>query len=197
MSEEKIEKKFASIYRSQAEIIKKFPKDQQLDILWMLIDYDLDGIEPDFGSEEGEMTALQVFWEMSQPLADARTQKAINGKKGGIASGKKRSEGIKPKQNEAKRSKTNQAEAKRSKGQAEKEKEKDTDKEKETFPSGASHSLSGGACPEGWDENDGGSIPEGWTDDDEYSFQKQRYFYETRMQFWEDWKDFKGKDDGS
>jgi hypothetical protein len=43
----------------------------------------------------------------------------------------------------------------------------------------------------------GGTVPEGWTDDDEYSFQKQRYFYETRMQFWEDWKDFKGKDDGS
>lgn len=154
MSEEKIEKKFASIYRSQVEVIRSFPKEQQLKMLWMLIDYDLDGIEPDFEDSKEEMSAMEVFWKMSQPLSDARTQKAINGKKGGIASGKKRAEGSKPKQSEAKRSKTKQAEANRSKGQAEKEKEKDTDKEKDTFPSRTSPSLLGEARPEGWTEDD-------------------------------------------
>ena len=85
---ENVTKKYATLLRSQIELIKMFPREAQLDLLWMLIDYELDGIEPVMESDEDGPSKLQIFWSMSRPLADARTQKAINGRKGGIQKAK-------------------------------------------------------------------------------------------------------------
>lgn len=85
---ENVTKKYATLLRSQIELIKMFPREAQLDLLWMLIDYELDGIEPVMESDEDGPSKLQIFWSMSRPLADARAQKAINGRKGGIQKAK-------------------------------------------------------------------------------------------------------------
>lgn len=90
MSDNKITKKCATLLRSQIELIKMFPKEMQLDLLWMLIDYELDGKEPVIEADADGPSKLQIFWNMSKPLADTRTQKAINGSKGGLQKAKNR-----------------------------------------------------------------------------------------------------------
>ena len=189
MSEEKIQRTYATLLKSQVDIIRSFPEDQQLKLLWMLIDYELEGKEPDLEPSHDGLSAVQIFWMMSQPLADSRTRKALNGRKGGRPTTKAEENQIKTEKNQTKPKKTenNRKKPKQTEAKAEKEKETDMEKDTDTSPSGASHSLSGGACPEGWDENDGESIPEGWTEDDEMSFQEQRYAYKTRQDFWNQW----------
>lgn len=88
MSEENTNKKYATLLRSQIELIKMFPRETQLDLLWMLIDYELDGTEPILEADEDGPSKLQIFWNMSRPLADSRSQKAANGRKGGIQKAK-------------------------------------------------------------------------------------------------------------
>lgn len=85
---EKVTKKYATLLRSQIELIKMFPREMQLDLLWMLIDYELDGVEPVMKPDKDGPSKLQIFWNMSRPLADARTQKSINGRKGGLQKAK-------------------------------------------------------------------------------------------------------------
>jgi hypothetical protein len=133
---EKVTKKYATLLRSQIELIKMFPKEMQLDLLWMLIDYELDGIEPVMESDEDGPSKLQIFWNMSRPLADARTQKAINGRKGGLQKAKNNKNVAKSSKSLANSSKDL---ANSSNTLADKEKEKDMEMDMEyPYPSGGS-----------------------------------------------------------
>ena len=149
MSEEKIQRTYATLLKSQVDIIRSFPEDQQLKLLWMLIDYELEGKEPDLEPSHDGLSAVQIFWMMSQPLADSRTRKALNGRKGGRPTTKTEENQTKPKKTENNQKKPKQTEAK-----AEKEKETDMEKDTDTSPSRTSPSLPGEARPEGWTEED-------------------------------------------
>ena len=127
MSEEKIQRTYATLLKSQVDIIRSFPEDQQLKLLWMLIDYELEGKEPDLEPSHDGLSAVQIFWMMSQPLADSRTRKALNGRKGGRPTTKTEENQTKPKKTENNRKKPKQTEAK-----AEKEKETETETETKT-----------------------------------------------------------------
>jgi hypothetical protein len=135
---ENVTKKYATLLRSQIELIKMFPREDQLDLLWMLIDYELDGIEPVMESDEDGPSKLQIFWSMSKPLADARTQKAINGRKGGIQKAKNSKNVAKSSKRLANSSKVV---ANSSNTLADKDKDMEMDMEKEMeypYPSGIS-----------------------------------------------------------
>ncbi len=168
---ENVTKKYATLLRSQIELIKMFPRETQLDLLWMLIDYELDGIEPVMESDEDGPSKLQIFWNMSRPLADARAQKAINGRKGGIQKAKNSKNVAKSSKRLANSSKvvanSSKALADSSTTLADKEKDKDMDMDKE-YPYPTDMLLDGASLDKGdnkkEDENyvdiDWDSIPE-------------------------------------
>lgn len=66
-------------YQSFAKAIKLMPKDKQLDALWAIIDYGLDGTEPD---PETDVYTMMVF-EMAKPQIDSNVKRKVNGSSGG------------------------------------------------------------------------------------------------------------------
>ena len=66
-------------YQSFAKAIKLMPKDKQLDALWAIIDYGLDGEEPD---PETDVYTMMVF-EMAKPHIDSNVKRKVNGSSGG------------------------------------------------------------------------------------------------------------------
>lgn len=64
-------------YRSFSKAIKRLPEADQLKALWAIIDYGLDGTEPE---EDG---LYMVAYEMAKPQIDANIKRKINGSKGG------------------------------------------------------------------------------------------------------------------
>ena len=66
-------------YRSFAKAIKRLPEAEQLKALWAIIDYGLDGVEP---NPEDDGLYLAMF-DMAQPQIDANVKRQENGCKGG------------------------------------------------------------------------------------------------------------------
>ena len=66
-------------YRSFAKAIKRLPETEQLKALWAIIDYGLDGVEP---NPEDDGLYLAMF-DMAQPQIDANVKRQENGCKGG------------------------------------------------------------------------------------------------------------------
>lgn len=66
-------------YQSFAKAIKLMPKDKQLDALWAIIDYGLDGAEPDPETD----TYTQMVFEMAKPQIDSNVKRKVNGSSGG------------------------------------------------------------------------------------------------------------------
>lgn len=66
-------------YQSFAKAIKLMPKDKQLDALWAIIDYGLDGTEPD---PETDVYTMMVY-EMAKPQIDSNVKRKVNGSSGG------------------------------------------------------------------------------------------------------------------
>ena len=64
-------------YRSFAKSIRRLPEEEQLKALWAVIDYGLDGTEPE---EDG---LYLVVYEMAKPQIDANIKRKANGGKGG------------------------------------------------------------------------------------------------------------------
>lgn len=64
-------------YRSFRDAIKALPQEEQLKALWALIDYGLDGTDP-----EG-MGAAQAIVIMARPQINANNKRYESGKKGG------------------------------------------------------------------------------------------------------------------
>ena len=69
-------------YRSFAKAIKRLPEAEQLKALWAIVDYGLDGTEPE---EEG---LYMVAYDMAKPQIDANIKRKNDGKKGGRPSKK-------------------------------------------------------------------------------------------------------------
>lgn len=65
-------------YYSFAKAIKRLPDDQQLKALWAIINYGLDGVEPE---DDGELY-MSIF-DMAKPQIDANVKRKVNGAKGG------------------------------------------------------------------------------------------------------------------
>ena len=64
-------------YQSFAKAIKRLPEEDQLRALWSIIDYGLDGTEP-----EGDGLFMVAF-EMAKPQIDANVKRKVDGSKGG------------------------------------------------------------------------------------------------------------------
>ena len=64
-------------YKSFQTAIKRLPEDQQLKALWAIIDYGLDGVEPE---EDG---LYLVAYDMAKPQVDANIEREANGYRGG------------------------------------------------------------------------------------------------------------------
>lgn len=82
------------IYRSYVESARKLPENKQLDFYNWLIDFALDGVEPDFSAESPEMRfALDlVFGQIKESVSASikRYEACVeNGKKGGAPRGNK------------------------------------------------------------------------------------------------------------
>lgn len=67
-------------YASFAKAIKRRPESEQLKALWAIIDYGLDGIEPE---DDGSDAAYMSIFEMAQPQIDANIKRKTDGMKGG------------------------------------------------------------------------------------------------------------------
>ena len=67
-------------YSSFAKAIKRRPEEEQLKALWAIIDYGLDGIEPE---DDGSNSAYMSIFEMAQPQIDANIKRKADGAKGG------------------------------------------------------------------------------------------------------------------
>lgn len=67
-------------YGSFAKAIKRRPEPEQLKALWAIIDYGLDGIEPE---DDGSDAAYMSIFEMAQPQIDANIKRKADGAKGG------------------------------------------------------------------------------------------------------------------
>lgn len=65
-------------YYSFAKAIQRLPDDQQLKALWAIINYGLDGVEPE---DDGELY-MSIF-DMAKPQIDANVKRKVNGAKGG------------------------------------------------------------------------------------------------------------------
>lgn len=83
------------LYRSFTDLIKEFPKDEQLEALWAVIDYGLDGIE-----HEKAGLAKGAFLS-AKPQIDANNKRWLNAQKGGAPKGAKNNPNGRPKQEEA------------------------------------------------------------------------------------------------
>lgn len=86
MSDKK-QKRSAVIFPSQLELIKTLPKNQQLEVLYALFDYELYGNEPK-DTLLNKNKFINAIWIMSKPLIEKRVKWAENGRKGGVAKGK-------------------------------------------------------------------------------------------------------------
>lgn len=64
-------------YKSFQKAIKLLPESEQLKALWAIIDYGIDGKEP---QEEG---LYRIAYEMAKPQIDANNQRKTNGSRGG------------------------------------------------------------------------------------------------------------------
>lgn len=62
-------------YRSFAESIKELEPEDQLKALWAIIEYGIDGIEPE------EKGAHKAIFKMAKPQIDANNQRYVNSKK--------------------------------------------------------------------------------------------------------------------
>lgn len=132
-----VKKESAVVFVSQLELIKTLPKNQQLDFLYALFDYEMYGIEPK-PSLFSKNKILEAIWLMSKPLIDKRIKWVENGRKNGLKGGA-------PVGNQnAKKSKNNQETTKKqptnnqktSKNKLYKDKDKDMDMDKEyPYPS--------------------------------------------------------------
>lgn len=67
-------------YASFAKAIKRRPETEQLKALWAIIDYGLNGIEPE---DDGSDAAYMSIFEMAQPQIDANIKRKADGAKGG------------------------------------------------------------------------------------------------------------------
>lgn len=67
-------------YASFAKAIKRRPETEQLKALWAIIDYGLNGIEPE---DDGSDAAYMSIFEMAQPQLDANIKRKADGAKGG------------------------------------------------------------------------------------------------------------------
>ena len=67
-------------YASFAKAIKRRPEAEQLKALWAIIDYGLNGIEPE---DDGSDSAYMSIFEMAQPQIDANIKRKADGAKGG------------------------------------------------------------------------------------------------------------------
>lgn len=67
-------------YASFAKAIKRRPEAEQLKALWAIIDYGLDGTEPE---DDGSDAAYMSIFEMAQPQIDANIKRKADGAKGG------------------------------------------------------------------------------------------------------------------
>lgn len=65
-------------YSSFSKAIKRLPENQQLKALWAIIDYGLEGEEPE---DNGEL--YMSIYEMAKPQIDANIKRKANGAKGG------------------------------------------------------------------------------------------------------------------
>lgn len=74
-------------YYSFAKAIQRLPDDQQLKALWAIINYGLDGVEPE---DDGELY-MSIF-DMAKPQIDANVKRKVNGAKGGRPSEKEEKE---------------------------------------------------------------------------------------------------------
>lgn len=74
-------------YYSFAKAIQRLPDDQQLKALWAIINYGLDGVEPE---DDGELY-MSIF-DMAKPQIDANVKRKVNGTKGGRPSEKEEKE---------------------------------------------------------------------------------------------------------
>lgn len=104
-------------YRSFYEAIKSLPPDQYKECANAIIEYGLDGKEP-----QADDPLVQIVFSLTKPQMDANNRRRENGRKGGIS---------KSKQNVANGSKNNQEEPKEKDKEKEKEKDKDKENEKE------------------------------------------------------------------
>ena len=66
----------ALIYRSQAEAMRNLPPDQFKNAMLAVLDYSMDGIEPD-----NTDPVVYAVWMMSKPLIDKRNKNYLNGAK--------------------------------------------------------------------------------------------------------------------
>lgn len=64
-------------YRSFRDAVQQIDKDDQLEVYKAIIDYALDGVEPQLSG------TAKIIWTFVQPLLDANWRKYINGCKGG------------------------------------------------------------------------------------------------------------------
>ncbi len=78
------ERKGFTFYRSFAEAINLLPEEDQLAVFKMIVQYSLDGIEP---NEEEMSTYGLVIWKMMRPHLAADRRRYNNGKRGGAPKG--------------------------------------------------------------------------------------------------------------
>lgn len=99
---DKKQKRSAVIFPSQLELIQTLPKNQQLEVLYALFDYELYGKEPK-ASLLNKSKFINAIWITSKPLIDKRVKWAENGRKGGLAKGKNSKSKANRKQTDSKR----------------------------------------------------------------------------------------------
>ena len=66
-------------YQSFAKAIKLMPEELQLQALWSIIDYGLDGVEPDPVAD----AYIKMVFQMAKPQIDSNIKRKINGSSGG------------------------------------------------------------------------------------------------------------------
>lgn len=134
-----IKKETAVVFVNQLELIKTLPKNQQLEFLYALFDYEIYGIEPK-SSLFAKNKIMEAIWLMAKPLIDKRVKRTEisreNGRKGGAPLGNQN----------AKKSKTTKKQPKNNqettKNKLYKYKKKDKDKDK-YYPSSSEPHLDG------------------------------------------------------
>ena len=132
------------IYRSWYKAIKELPEDKQLKVYIALMEYGLDGTEPELDG------ISNLIFDVAKPLIDSSNKKRIDGAKGGAPAGNKNAE--KQQENNQKSSKkqpknnhkttTNQPENKLEKNRIEKNSIEKSRKEKSREPAAPSSSDS-------------------------------------------------------
>lgn len=81
-NEKVLQKNSATIFQSQLDLIKTLTKNQQIEVIYALFDYEMYGIEPKSPLFQ-KNGVVKAIWIMSKPLIDKRLQWVENGRKGG------------------------------------------------------------------------------------------------------------------